>query len=132
MPRVVVPPYSIGLTARTSPPPPPPPVSLPPRAPSIKRLPLPHHEVLLTGVGRDVPVYVERPLIDFKCCMLGHLYRDVLVVSGGKAEDIKGRLWEPRGDDWITTVSRWEQNCRDGAGEGQQRERSREEDLIEG
>lgn len=60
------------------------------KAPAMKRLALPHHEVTLTGTGRDVPVYVERPLIDFQCCMLGHLYRDVLVVSAARVAG--GRL----------------------------------------
>jgi hypothetical protein len=38
------------------------------------------HTPRVAGVGRDVPVYVERPLVDFGCCSLGHLYRDVLLV----------------------------------------------------
>ncbi|EFJ53186.1 hypothetical protein VOLCADRAFT_86216 [Volvox carteri f. nagariensis] len=51
------------------------------KAPSVKRLSLPRHEVVVTAVGRDVPVYVERPVIDFQCCLLGHVYRDVLLAG---------------------------------------------------
>ncbi|GIL67303.1 hypothetical protein Vafri_20688, partial [Volvox africanus] len=55
------------------------------KAPSVKRLSLPQHEVVVTGVGRDVPIYLERPVIDFQCCLMGHAYRDVLLVrNGGK------------------------------------------------
>ncbi|GIL93003.1 hypothetical protein Vretifemale_20446 [Volvox reticuliferus] len=55
------------------------------KAPSVKRLSLPQHEVVVTGVGRDVPIYLERPVIDFQCCLMGHVYRDVLLVrNGGK------------------------------------------------
>ncbi len=60
----------------------------------MKRLPLPQHEVTVTGIGRDVPVYLERPIIDFQCCLMGHTYRDVLLASGGGAQG--GREWQGR------------------------------------
>lgn len=39
----------------------------------------------LVGLGRDVPVFLEESLIDFKCSMVDHTYRDFLKVrNGGK------------------------------------------------
>lgn len=43
-------------------------------------MPVPAHEVLLSGVGRDLPVFVEEPVIDLKCCMMGHVYRSFVQV----------------------------------------------------
>jgi hypothetical protein len=50
------------------------------KAVSNRKLALPSGQVMLLAAGRDVPVYVERPLMDFKCCMFGHLFRDKLVL----------------------------------------------------
>lgn len=56
------------------------------KAPSHKRLSIPPQEVLLSGVGRDLPVFVEEPLVDLKCCMVGHVYRSfVKVRNNGKS-----------------------------------------------
>ena len=39
----------------------------------------------LIGLGRDVPVFLEETVIDFKCSMVDHTYRDFLRVrNGGK------------------------------------------------
>lgn len=39
----------------------------------------------LFGLGRDVPVFLEESVIDFKCSMVDHTYRDFLRVrNGGK------------------------------------------------
>jgi hypothetical protein len=39
----------------------------------------------LVGLGRDVPVFLEESVIDFKCSMVDHTYRDFLRVrNGGK------------------------------------------------
>ncbi|MEW5303719.1 MAG: hypothetical protein WDW36_006383 [Sanguina aurantia] len=42
--------------------------------------------VSLVGLGRDVPVFVERNVVDLRCCLMGHVYRDFLMVqNGGKS-----------------------------------------------
>jgi len=33
--------------------------------------------------GRDVPVFLERSVIDFRCVMVDHIYREKLVVRNG-------------------------------------------------
>jgi hypothetical protein len=56
------------------------------RALADRKLAIPPDHITLTALGRDVPVFVERPLMDFKCCMFGQLYRDQLVLRNvGKA-----------------------------------------------
>eukprot|EP00762_Andalucia_godoyi_P001823 ANDGO_06059.mRNA.1 Cilia- and flagella-associated protein 74 len=34
----------------------------------------------ITGVGADVPIYVDRPLVDLRCCRSGVLYRDKIRI----------------------------------------------------
>ncbi|KAF5843498.1 hypothetical protein DUNSADRAFT_14414, partial [Dunaliella salina] len=53
------------------------------RVPGQKRLQVPSDVVDLEGVGRDVPVFLERSVIDFRCVMVDHTYREKLVVRNG-------------------------------------------------
>ncbi|KAL6756552.1 hypothetical protein V8C86DRAFT_68936 [Haematococcus lacustris] len=55
------------------------------KAVTQRKLFIPQDSVSLVGIGRDVPIFLERSLIDFKCVMVDHIYRDKLIVrNGGK------------------------------------------------
>eukprot|EP00798_Chlamydomonas_sp_ICE-L_P001974 gene1974-33391_t len=55
------------------------------RSISQRKLFTPPSDLTLKGVGRDVPIFLEEHIIDFKCCMVDHSYRDYLPVrNGGK------------------------------------------------
>ncbi|GAX76218.1 hypothetical protein CEUSTIGMA_g3662.t1 [Chlamydomonas eustigma] len=53
------------------------------RAPSQRKLHVPPVDVALEGTGRDVAIFLEHSVLDFKCSMVDHTYRNYLQVRNG-------------------------------------------------
>lgn len=45
------------------------------KAPAQRKLKVAPLTVALRGVSRDVPIFLERSLLDFKCCTYDHTFR---------------------------------------------------------
>jgi hypothetical protein len=45
------------------------------RVPALPSLMLPAHSLVIRATGREVPVYLQDSVLDFKCCTFGHTYQ---------------------------------------------------------
>lgn len=63
-------------------------------APKVPTLLIEPHELLLSATGREMPVYTDTELLDFKCCMFDHVYKSSLMLhnSGKTTMKVGGRL----------------------------------------
>eukprot|EP00736_Rhodelphis_marinus_P006839 Rmarinus@m.22284 len=57
---------------------------------------VPESFLLFKGTGEDVPIYVDRLVVDFKCCLLNQLYRDTLVVRNRGKTALKTLVHPPK------------------------------------
>lgn len=69
------------------------------RAPAQRRLMVAPLAVSLRGIGREVPIFLENSVLDFKCSMFDHVYRDYLQVRSARPVVPQGhpRQCLPRG-----------------------------------
>eukprot|EP00002_Diphylleia_rotans_P034806 TRINITY_DN7509_c0_g1_i2.p1 TRINITY_DN7509_c0_g1~~TRINITY_DN7509_c0_g1_i2.p1 ORF type:complete len:601 (+),score=91.24 TRINITY_DN7509_c0_g1_i2:1531-3333(+) len=56
----------------------------------------PDHVVSLSASGSDVPIYVEREILDFRVCYYGTLYREVLVLRNRGSTALKFQVEPPK------------------------------------
>ena len=56
----------------------------------------PEIEISLHGLGAEVPIYVERPVVDLRCCTFGTLFRDELVIGNRSNTPLKMQMRVPK------------------------------------